>query len=73
MMEYDEFLVMMHDITQKIPEELNNNRELVLDIVHKNGLALEHVSDLLRDDYEVVKTAVENNGMALQFASNRFY
>lgn len=70
-MEYDEFLVMMHDITQKIPEELNNNRELVIDIVRKNGLALEHVSDLLRDDYEVVKIAVENNGMALQFASNR--
>lgn len=62
---------MMHYITQKIPEELNNNRELVIDVVRKNGLALEHVSDLLLDDYEVVKIAVENNGIALKFASKR--
>lgn len=45
MMEYDEFLVMMNDITQKIPEELNNNRELVIDVVHKNGLTLQYASD----------------------------
>lgn len=70
-MEYDDFLVMMHDITEKIPEELSNNRELVIDVVRKNGLALQYVSEQLRDDDIVVKIAVENNGMALQFASHR--
>lgn len=70
-MEYDAFLRMRHAITQKIPEELSNNRELVLDIVRKNCLALEYVSDALRDDYVVVEAAVQQNGMALKFASER--
>ncbi len=70
-MDYEEFLEIKKNITQKIPEELNNNRELVIDILHKNPMALESVSDALQDDYDVVDTAVKQNGMALQFASER--
>lgn len=70
-MEYDEFLAMKEDITQKIPEELNNNRELVIDVLYKNGMALESVAESLRDDYDVVETAIKQNALALQFASNR--
>lgn len=51
-------------------EELLNDRELVLELVEKNGLLLEFVSEELKKDFEVVITAVSNNNDAKNFISD---
>ena len=47
----------------------DKNKALIA--VEKNGLALEFVSDRLRDDPEIVKIAVKKYGLTLQYASDR--
>ena len=42
-----------------------------IDLVQKDGMALERLDEWLRDNDEVVAVAVEQNGLALQFASER--
>ena len=49
----------------------NNIKEIVLDAVGQNGLALEFADPELKNDIDVVKTAVSENGLALEFASPR--
>lgn len=39
--------------------------------VRQNGLALQYVSEELRDDRNLILAAVQQNGLALQFASER--
>ena len=49
--------------------EIQGNRDIVLDIVKDNGLALKYVSEELCGDREVVLEAVKNHGYALEHAS----
>ena len=46
-----------------------NNKNVVLEAVKQNGLALQFASEKLQDDKNVVLEAVKQNGWALQFAS----
>ena len=48
----------------------NNDKNIALIAVSKNGLALKYVSDSLKNDFHVVFTAVSQNGLALQFSSD---
>ncbi|WBP84242.1 DUF4116 domain-containing protein [Mycoplasmopsis edwardii] len=48
-----------------------NDKEVILKILDKDGLALEFASDELKDDREVVLKAVKQDGLALKFASER--
>ena len=45
------------------------NKEVVLEVVREDGLALQYASKDLRGDKEVVLEAVRQNGRALQYAS----
>ncbi len=51
-------------------EDLPRYKKAVLAAVKKNGLALEHASDLLKADKEVVLAAVKKDGLALKHASD---
>jgi hypothetical protein len=42
-------------------------KQIALELVKKNGLALEHACDTLRNDKQVVREAVQENYKALQF------
>jgi hypothetical protein len=50
-------------------EELNNDREVVLEAVKQNGTALCWASEELRSDREIVFEAVKRYGSVLQYAS----
>ncbi len=54
----------------KAIQNFNNDKELVLEAVTQNGLALLHASNNLKNDEEVVIAAVTQNGIALQYASD---
>ena len=47
-----------------------NNKNLVIEAVKQNGLALEYASNALKNDKEIVTIAVKQNGLALEYASN---
>ena len=46
----------------------NNIKDIVLEAVKQNGLALEFADPELKKDFDVVKAAVSQNGLALEFA-----
>ena len=46
-----------------------NNKNVVLEVVKQNGLALQFASEKLQDDKNVVLEAVKQNGWALAYAS----
>ena len=48
-----------------------NEKELMLEAVRKNGVAIYNASDRLKDDKEVVLAAVNEFGKVLQVASDR--
>ena len=50
-------------------QNLNNNREIVINCVKENGLALQYADYSLQEDEEVVKLACTNNPEAFQFAA----
>jgi hypothetical protein len=49
-------------------ERLRNNREIALEAVYIDGLALEYLSDTLRADELVVRLATKQNSSAAQFS-----
>ena len=49
-------------------ERLRNNREIALEAVYIDGLALEYLSDTLRADELVVRLATKQNSWAAQFS-----
>ena len=49
-------------------EKLRCDRELFLEAVKKNGLALRYANPFLREDKELVLEAVRENGLALKYA-----
>ena len=49
-------------------KQLQNDKEVVLTAVKKNGLALDYASNALKDT-KVVLAAVKQNGFALSYAS----
>ena len=51
------------------PEELRNDRQIVLTAVRQEGAALIYASPECQNDKEVVLVAVQQRGLALQFAS----
>lgn len=53
----------------KSAEPMLNNRDVITEAVHQNGMALEFASVELRNEFNIVLEAVKNDGMALQFAS----
>lgn len=52
-------------------DDLRNHHEYVLQMVTKDGLALQSLEESFKDSEEIVQVAVQNNGLALQFASER--
>jgi len=52
-----------------LPEEVRNNKEIVLVAVSNNWRALEYASEQLKNDRDVVLKAVRASGLALQYAS----
>lgn len=54
---------------QNILEEQLNDKEVVLELVKKNGLILYYASENLQNDKDVVLEAVKQNGFALIHAS----
>jgi hypothetical protein len=52
------------------PCKIQGNREIVLEVVKKEGLQLEYASDELKNDRELVLAAVKANGSALEYASD---
>ena len=48
-----------------------NNKNVVLEVVKQNGLALQFASEKLQDDKNVVLEAVKQDGRALRFASEK--
>ena len=55
---------------KEYPDELRRNKQIVLEILKKNGSELIYVSEELRSDKEVVLEAVKQNGRTLYNASN---
>lgn len=51
-------------------EELQNDRELMLDAIRLNGDCIEHISDELKADREIVAEAVGAPGYQLMYASD---
>lgn len=58
------------DFLSHTSSPLYENREFILFVLRKNGLALQYASHCLRNDIEVVNVAIENDFSALQYASN---
>lgn len=56
-------------IFQYFDESMRGDKEFVLDVVKKDGMALEFVTNNLKADRDVVLAAVRQNGYALQFAA----
>ncbi len=54
---------------ERIPRELRNDKEVVLEAVKQYGWALSYASKELRNDKEVVLEAVKKDGRALEYAS----
>ena len=54
----------------RFDKEEKKNRELVLFVVTKQGLALQYASDELQNDREIVLAAVTNVGYALHLAND---
>ena len=50
-----------------LSKEFKNN---ILKKIKKNGLALQYISNELKNNKEIVLTAVKQDGLALQYASN---
>ena len=50
-------------------EDLQRDREIVMDAVKQNGNALDLASEDLQKDREIVMYAVNQNGWALEFSS----
>merc|ERR1712139_334522 len=51
-------------------EEVRNEKQIVMQACHQDGLALQYASEILRNDEKVVMAAIRQNGRALQFASD---
>jgi len=54
-----------------VPQELQNDKEIVIAAVKQNGWALQFASPTLQDDKEVVKAAITQCCFAFQYASSR--
>ena len=50
-------------------KRIQANKNIVLQAVALNGLALEFAAQELQNDREIVKEAIMQNGLALKFAS----
>ena len=58
-------------VLSSLQSKVTGNRDIIMLLVCRYGLALEYASDNLKDDYETVLTAVKQDYKALQYASNR--
>lgn len=59
-----------HPLDLKDYPEAQDDYELVLIAVKKNGLALEFASERLKNDFDIALCAVKKNGLALEFVSD---
>lgn len=60
-------------IFNSLSEELKDDKDIVLKVVHRYGDAIKHASERLRDDREIVLKAVQNphSEFLLQYVSER--
>jgi len=49
--------------------QLQNNKNIVIEAVKQNGLVLQLISNELKNDKDVVLQAVKQNGLSLKYAS----
>lgn len=54
---------------QNVPQELRDDRDVVLAAIEKNGLDLQYAAKKFQNDPTIVLVAVKQNGLALEFAS----
>ena len=57
------------DIRVRLPEHLEQDREIALLVIKKDGMTLGDSRNHLRADKELVLAAIQQNGRALQYAS----
>ncbi|MEG0576976.1 MAG: DUF4116 domain-containing protein [Bacilli bacterium] len=50
---------------------LDNNKQVILNSVTRNGLNIKLASQKLKNSEEIVKRAISNNGLALEYASKK--
>ena len=55
---------------RELPKKLQNDKDIVLAAIEKDGMALEYASDKLKGDKDVVLKAVLKRTDALDFASD---
>lgn len=58
-----------HDFSENASDSIRYDHFDVLTAVKHDDMILEHVSDILKDDYEVLLGAVKQNAFALNYAS----
>lgn len=59
------------NIVKRIPEEIINNKEYLLELISINDLVIRYASSQLQDDYEIIEAGVKKNGYAIFYASER--
>jgi hypothetical protein len=62
----------MENSPSVLSENNKNNKNIVLEVVRKNGIMLKNASDKLKKDREVVLEAIKQNAYALDFACEEF-
>jgi hypothetical protein len=69
------FIIRYNTSNKKLPrhtdENIFNDKNIIMNVVKNNGLALQYASERLQDDEEIVMIAIQNNMWALNFASER--
>jgi hypothetical protein len=55
----------------KLGDDLEQNKDIALRVVKRNGLLLQYLPDELKDDKEIVLAAVIQNGLAFSHASDQ--
>lgn len=61
----------INTLLQFCPKKIQDNKDVVLHFVKRNGYSLYYVSDRLKNDMQVVSAAVKNNYSSLTYASNQ--
>ena len=62
--------VKINGLELKKYNDFQNDKDVVLEAVKKDGLALQYASENLQNDKKIVLAAVKRDGLAVQYASN---
>jgi len=54
---------------RNLPDDLKNDKQFFMKVVHRDGKGIAHASSALQDDKDLVSAAVRQNGESLRYAS----